>query len=331
MKICYNDEMSILVSGIKPTGETHLGSYIGAMSQFLDLQDKYDSYIFVADFHALTTVQNPEKIEKNTENIILDYLAVGLDTEKVTLFKQSDVPEVTELCWIFNCITSVPYLSRAHAYKDAESKNKEVTVGTFDYPILMAADILIHDAEIVPVGTDQKQHVEYARDIASKFNRLFGETFVVPKPLILEDKGTVLGTDGKKMSKSYGNTIPLNASDEVIEKAVMSISTDSTPIEEPKKTEGDVLYQLHSFFTPQDIFVEIEKGYKEGGLGYKKSKEILIESIKEFCEPIRERRRGLEENKIEIFKSIKENGAVVREKVSKKMLDVKKKVGLSGF
>ena len=207
------------LSGIKPTGTIHIGNYFGAIKQFVDLQDNYDSYIFIADFHAITTVQNKEILSSNILNIAMDYLACGLDPEKVCLFKQSDLSEVTEIAWYFNCITTMPYLERATAYKDARVKAKDINVGLFDYPILMAADILIQDADIVPVGLDQKQHVEYARDIAIKFNNTFGQTFKLPEPLILKEVAIVPGTDGRKMSKNYGNTIPLFGTNEQIKKA----------------------------------------------------------------------------------------------------------------
>ena len=230
----------ILLSGVKPTGRVHIGNYFGAMKQFVEMQNDFESYIFIADYHAVTTVQSKEELSKGIVDVALDYLAIGLDPKKVVLFKQSDVPAVHELTWIFNCITTMPYLMRAHAYKDAEAKNKEINVGVFDYPILMASDILLQDADVVPVGQDQKQHVEYARDTAQKFNNVFGagkEIFKLPEPLILKSVETVPGTDGKKMSKSYGNVIPLFATYEEIKKAVMSIPTDSKGVEESKNPE----------------------------------------------------------------------------------------------
>ncbi|MFA6797628.1 MAG: tryptophan--tRNA ligase, partial [Candidatus Paceibacterota bacterium] len=239
------ESKKILLSGVQPTGRVHIGNYFGAMKQFVDLQDKYDCYIFIADYHAMTTVQDKEKLNKGIIDVALDYLAIGLDPKKVILFKQSDVPQVTELTWMFNCITTVPYLMRAHAFKDRESKNEEVNAGLFDYPILMASDILMQDADIVPVGQDQKQHVEYARDTAQKFNRIYGETFTVPEPFILANVETVPGTDGRKMSKSYGNVIPLFATDEEIKKAVMSIPTDSKGVAEPKNPDESNLYAIH--------------------------------------------------------------------------------------
>src|SRR3989344_3735163 len=230
----------ILLSGVKPTGRPHIGNYFGAMKQFIDLQDSYDSFVFIPDYHALTSVKDRQVLNELTINLAIDYLAIGLDPSKVTLFKQSDVPQVTELCWIFNCITTMPYLMRAHAFKDAEAKNKDIDVGTFDYPMLMAADILIYDSDIVPTGEDQRQHVEFARDTAEKFNNIFGETFKLPETRILKDVAVVPGIDGRKMSKSYGNTIELFATDEEITEAVMSIVTDSSG-ERPEN-----VYALHT-------------------------------------------------------------------------------------
>src|ERR1035437_1737939 len=221
----------VLLSGVQPSGKPHIGNYFGAMKQFVDLQDIYDSYIFIADYHALHSLQNPKEMKENILSVLLDFLAIGLDPQKVNLFKQSDISEHTELAWIFETITTMPFLMRAHAFKDAEAKNKEIDVGTFNYPVLMAADILMYSPDVVPVGADQKQHVEYARDIAEKFNRTYGDTFNLPKEKIVEDvfteKGSMIGTDGYKMSKSRNNTIPLFASDEEIKKIVMSIVTDS--------------------------------------------------------------------------------------------------------
>ncbi len=318
----------ILISGVKPTGRPHIGNYLGAMRQFVDLQHEYDTRIFVADFHALTSVQNKDELSQATLDVAMDYLAIGLDPEKMTIYKQSDVPEVTELTWVFNCLTTVPYLSRAHAFKDAEAKNKEINVGVFDYPILMAADILIHDANVVPVGLDQKQHIEIARDTAEKFNRIFGETFALPEPLILEETQTVPGTDGQKMSKSYNNTIPLFATNEEIKKAVMSIATDSLRPEEPKKTEGDTLYILHTLFTQGSDLEKIQDGYKNGGLGYKESKEILITHITNLITPLRERREEISKD-VDLVKTILEKGGKKVESIThEKMEVVREKTGL---
>lgn len=320
-------EKKTLVSGVKPTGRPHVGNYFGAMKQFVDLQDTYQPLVFIANYHALTTVHDKETLSRDSFDLALDYLAIGLDPQKTTLFLQSDVPEVTELAWIFNCITTMPYLSRAHAYKDAVAKGEEASVGTFDYPILMAADILIQDANVVPVGVDQKQHVEMARDTAEKFNRLFGETLVLPEPLILEDVKTVPGIDGRKMSKSYGNAIPLFAEETEIKKAVMSIVTDSKTPEEPKDPNTCNIFALHKLFSADDL-TGIEKRYREGGIGYKESKEILATNIEKFITPLRERREALAKDPEHVRQILKNGGAIARERARAKMAEVREKTGL---
>ena len=324
-----NKENKILLSGIKPTGTIHVGNYFGAMKQFIDLQDKYESYIFIADYHALTSVTNKELLRKQTFDVAVDYLAAGLNPEKVTLFLQSDIPEVTELAWIFNCITTVPYLQRAHAYKDAQAKDAEINVGVFDYPILMAADILIADADIVPVGKDQKQHIEYARDTALKFNRLYGaNTFKMPESLIMDGVDVVPGTDGRKMSKSYGNVIPLYATYEEIKKAVMSVPTDSKSVEESKDPEECKVYALHKLFAGDNLQA-VAKRYTDGGMGYKESKDILTESIENFISPMRERRKKIANDEEYVYSVLKKGGEKAKERVTKKMEEVRKVVGLS--
>lgn len=323
-----SSQKKILISGVKPTGRPHIGNYFGAMKQFADLQEPYEARIFIADFHALTTVQNASELSHNTLDVALDYLAIGIDPAKTLLFKQSDVSEVCELGWIFNCITTMPYLMRAHAYKDAEAKSKELNVGVFDYPLLMAADILIHDADVVPVGLDQKQHIEYARDTAEKFNRTFGETFKLPEALILESVKTVPGTDGQKMSKSYGNTIGLFAEDDEIKKAVMSIPTNSQGVEEQKDPETDNVFALHKLFADAETLATLEKRYRDGGIGYKESKDILVENIKHFIAPLREKRREIAKDEDAVRKILKEGGEKAREITHAKMLEVRKKIGV---
>jgi tryptophanyl-tRNA synthetase len=275
-----------LFSGMQPTGRIHIGNYFGALKQFVDLQDTHDTFIFIANLHALTGLPSQETLLEDTNNLILDYLAAGLDPEKVTIFKQSDVLAHANLAWIFNNFVTMQYLMRAHAFKDAEAKKSEVNVGTFDYPVLMAADILLYGTDVVPVGKDQKQHVEYARDIAGKFNNQYGEHFKLPKELILEDTGVIPGVDGQKMSKSYGNTIPLSATDEEVRKAVMSIVTDSRDRNEVKNPDELVLYQIHKYFNNSK---ELRDQYAQG-LGYGDAKKLLIEDIIKFLTPMRERR-----------------------------------------
>jgi len=325
---CYNlgtmSQKKTLLSGVKPTGRPHIGNYFGAMRQFVELQDKNESYIFIADLHALTSVQNKKELSQNILDVALDYLAIGLDPKKVTLFKQSDIPEVAELGWIFNCITTVPYLMRAHAFKDAEARNKEINVGVFDYPMLMAADILIQNADLVPVGADQKQHIEITRDTAEKFNRIFGETFIIPEPLIFKDDGIIPGIDGQKMSKSYNNTIPLFSTDEEIKKLVMSIVTDSSG-GIPKN-----VYNIHARVSKglgRDL-IELNKFYEDNLGKYKICKDKLIEDLITFIKPLRERREALAKNPTEVLKILKAGGEKARAKVSKKMEEVREKIGV---
>lgn len=317
----------ILLSGVKPTGRPHIGNYFGAMKQFVDLQEEYESYIFIADYHALTTLHDAEELAENSLNIALDYIAVGLDPSKTTLFKQSDVPEVCELAWIFNCVTTVPYLERAHAYKDAIARGKEVSVGTFDYPILMAADILIQDSDVVPVGQDQKQHVEYARDTAEKFNRTFdqtkvgdfSQTFKLPTALILENVKTVPGIDGQKMSKSYGNVIPLFIGDEEIRRLVMSIVTDSGS-GLPKN-----VFAIHELFCDRK---SLEMLYEEKRGKYQHLKEALIADLSAFMKPLREKREILAKDKNAVREILKAGGARARARAAKKMELVRRKIGV---
>jgi tryptophanyl-tRNA synthetase len=309
-----------LLSGVKPTGKPHIGNYFGAMKQFVDLLNTgdHECLVFVADYHALNSVQDATSMRQNTYDLVKDYIAIGLDPEKATLFKQSDVPEHTELAWIFDTITTMPYLMRAHAFKDAEAKNKEISVGTFNYPMLMAADILIYDSDIVPVGQDQKQHIEYARDTAEKFNRVFGDTFKLPVAAIQPDVAVVPGTDGQKMSKSYNNTIPLFGTKEEIVKAVMGIVTDSGG-ERPAN-----VYAIHKLFKSE---AELAPFYETNKGSYKAIKEALAEDIEKVVAPMRERRASITD---EVVREVLKAGAAkARSITSAKMEDVRKKVGVS--
>jgi len=309
----------ILLSGVKPSGRPHIGNYFGAMRQFVELRNEYDARIFIADYHALTTLQNAEEMRQNILNVAIDYLAIGLDPQKTLLYKQSDIPEHTELAWIFDCITTVPYLERAHAYKDAIANGREATVGLFNYPMLMAADILMYNADVVPVGQDQKQHLEITRDTAEKFNRIFGDTFKLPEPLILDTVKIVPGIDGRKMSKSYDNTIPLFAEDSEIERLVMNIVTDSSA-GVPKN-----VYEIHKLFRSVN---ELDKLYKEKEGKYKKLKEELIVDIKKFIAPLRERRKKIASDKEFVLNVLKEGGDKARALAKKKIEEVREKVGV---
>lgn len=318
----------ILLSGVKPTGIPHIGNYFGAMKQFVDMQDEYDSYIFLANYHALTQVNDKNKLSKSSYNLVLDYLGIGLDPEKITLFKQSSVPQVTELAWIFSCLISVPMLMQAHAYKDAEANRETVNAGVFNYPVLMAADILIYDADIVPVGKDQRQHVEYAREIARKFNSTFGKTFIVPKEFVIENVETVPGTDGQKMSKSYGNTIPLFGTDKEIEKAVMSIVTDSRGVDDPKDPEKCNIFAMHKLVISKNQLEELREKYKKGEIGYGDSKKILLENLLSYFAPMKERRKKYEKDPELVAKILRDGGEKAQERAEAKMKIVREKVGL---
>ncbi len=309
-----------LLSGVKPTGRPHIGNYFGAMKQFVDLQEEYYAIYMIADYHALNFIQDGKQMSEEIIDLTLDYLALSLDPQKSIIFKQSDVPEHAELAWIFDTITTMPYLMRAHAYKDAEAKDKEISVGTFNYPMLMAADILLYDTDIVPVGQDQKQHVEYARDTAQKFNSTFNrETFKLPDVKIVADVAVVPGIDGRKMSKSYGNTIPLFATDEEIEKAVMSIVTDSG---------GDIppnVYAIHRLLKSEE---ELAPLYEEHKGKYKALKEALIVDLKAFSTPLREKRAQLAADTDYVLDVLKEGGMRAREKAQKKMEQVREAIGV---
>lgn len=290
------------------------------MKQFVDLLNtgEYECFVFVADYHGLNFIQKAEEMRSNIIELVKDYIAIGLDPKKVVLYKQSDISEHTELTWIFDTITTMPYLMRAHAYKDAEAKNKEISVGTFNYPILMAADILLYDADIVPVGQDQKQHVEYTRDTAQKFNNTFGETFKLPKEVIKEEVAIVPGIDGRKMSKSYGNDIGLFASKEEITKAVMNIVTDSSG-DKPAN-----VYAIHKLFKSE---AELESLYAEKAGKYKDLKEALIEDIEAVVAPMRAKRENITDD--EVIKVLKEGAEKAKAIAQAKMLDVRNKIGVT--
>ncbi|MFC1721177.1 tryptophan--tRNA ligase [Patescibacteria group bacterium] len=324
-----NTDKKILLSGVKPTGRPHIGNYFGAMKQFVDLQDEYDTRIFVANYHALTTLQNKDEMEQNSIDVVIDYLAIGLDLQRTTIFLQSDVPEVTELAWVFNCITTVSYLERAHAFKDAKAKKTDVNVGTFDYPILQAADILSQDADVVPVGQDQKQHIEMTRDIAEKFNRTFGETFKLPEPMIVENVAVVPGTDGQKMSKSYGNTIPLFAEDDEIKDIVAKIPMDSKEIDEKKNPDDYALYNIYKLFADESEDKEMRAKFENGGVGYGDIKKVVSEKIIEFITPLRERREEIAKNVDDVMQILKNNGEIAKSNARKKIMDVRDKVGFN--
>jgi len=310
--------MQRLFTGLQPSGTLHIGNYLGTLKQTVEMLQTTDGLVMIADYHALTTLKDSADLRKNIADVVRDYVAVGVDPRHAIIFQQSSVSEHTELAWIFDCLVTVPFLMQAHAYKDKVAKGLEANAGLFTYPMLMAADILLYDTDVVPVGQDQRQHVEYAREAAMKFNAAFGQTFKEPKEKILDAVAVVPGTDGKKMSKSYGNTIPLFGTKDEISKAVMSIVTDS------KAESPENVYNIHRLFRRGD---ELAVLYKENKGKYKALKDALVEDIEAVIGPMRERRASVTD--ADVKKILKEGGDKAREIASAKMKDVREKVGVS--
>lgn len=319
------------LTGVKPSGTPHIGNYLGAMKPIIDLQTEYETIIFIADLHSLTTVRNPQELQKNTLDVALDFLALGLDPKKTIFFRQSDVHEHTELSWIFSCITPFGLMERAHAWKDAlATGKKDPTVGLFTYPVLMAADILMYQADLVPVGKDQKQHVEIARDIAGKFNGLYGDTFKLPQELTPDEIATIVGTDGEhKMSKSYKNTIEIFADEAVLKKQIMGIVTDSTPVEEPKDPDKDAVFKIYSYIASPDEIENLRDKYTSGGFGYGDAKKLLLEKYLEHFKEARQKRIELSKN-LSYVENVLKAGAGKAHIIAKKSMDqVREKIGLN--
>lgn len=281
------------LSGVQPSGTLHLGNYFGAMRQHVARQESNECYYFIADYHSLTTVRDPEVLRQSVVDVTLDYLACGLDPTRAVLFRQSDVPQVLELGWVLSTITSMGLLERCHSYKDKIAKGIEASHGLFSYPVLMAADIILYDAERVPVGKDQVQHLEVTRDIAQRFNHLYGETLVVPEAETEASTAVVPGKDGEKMSKSYKNTIEMFASKKKLNKSVMLIVTDSKSPEEPKDPEGNTVYQLYQLVASPEEVAAMAGRFRAGGLGYGDAKKELFARIMAYFEPMREKREEL--------------------------------------
>src|ERR1700737_2876790 len=289
-----------ILSGIQPTGVLHIGNFFGMMRQAIALQNEGEAFYFIADYHALTSVRDPEDLRKNVRRIALDFLAAGLDPERAALFNQSDVPQVTELTWILSTVAPMGLLERAHSYKDKLARGMSPTVGLFSYPVLMAADILIYDSDVVPVGKDQKQHIEMTRDLAVKMNEQFGQVFKLPEPRIHAATETVPGVDGQKMSKNYGNTIDIFGDEKETRKRVMGIVTDSVPVEAPKDPARSTIIQLYSLFASKSETEEMRERFRKGGTGYGDFKNQLFEKLWEFFVPMRKRREELLAEKLYI-------------------------------
>jgi tryptophanyl-tRNA synthetase len=277
------------LTGLKPTGNLHLGNYLGALKPALELSKSYDCIYFIADLHSLTQNRDPEALVVQTLDQVATWLAMGLDTDAHTLFRQSDVPSVTELTWYLSCVTGHGLLEKAHAFKDAVAKGVEVTMGTFSYPVLMAADILLYDTDIVPVGKDQKQHVEMARDMAGSLNASYGELLKLPEPLIQEEVMTIPGLDGRKMSKSYNNEVPLFCDEKSLRKKLMSLKTDSTGLEEPKTLDGSTVGELFNLFSTKAQYDDLAARLAKGGMGWGHAKDELFVVINDHVKEMRDR------------------------------------------
>ncbi len=310
--------MQRLFTGLQPSGTLHIGNYFGALKPFVELSREYDANLMIADYHALTTLKAPAELRANILSVAKDYVAAGIDPEKSIIFKQSDVPEHTELAWIFECLVTVPFLMQAHAYKDKVAKGLEPNAGLFAYPMLMAADILLYDTDIVPVGADQRQHIEYAREAAAKFNNAFGDTFKEPQERIIEAIATVPGTDGQKMSKSYKNTIPLFGTRDEIAEAVMSIVTDSSG-ERPEH-----VYAIHRVIRNEG---ELQATYEAYKGKYKTLKEKLVEDLDALVAPMREKRDSISDD--DAKKILAAGAERARAQASKKISEVRNKVGVT--
>ena len=317
-----------VLSGIQPSGRLHIGNFFGAIRQHLQLQAENNCFYFIADYHALTSNPKPADIAQHTLDVTMDYIALGLDTEKTVFWRQSDVPEVTELTWLLSCITPMGLLQRCTSYKDKIAQGLSPNHGLFAYPVLQAADILIYKTDLVPVGADQKQHIEITRDIAARFNNDYGNVFTLPAAQILDQVAVVPGTDGRKMSKSYGNTIEIFEPEKSVKKKIMQIVTDSTPVEQPKDPDKCNVFALLKLVASPDELADWENRYRSGGMGYSEVKKRLAELMIDYFEPFRRKRAELESN-IGYVKEVLAGGAERAKAVAAKTLaEARKAVGL---
>lgn len=317
-----------ILSGIQPSGDLHLGNYFGMMRPMIKAQDEGLLFCFIVNYHALTTVRNGRELRQGTLDAALDFLSLGLDPERSIFWVQSDVPEVVELSWILSCVTSMGLLERCHSYKDKVARGIVPNHGLFAYPTLMAADILLYQSHVIPVGQDQKQHVEVTRDIAERFNFHYGETFVLPEPRIDPHVAVIPGLDGQKMSKSYDNTIEIFAEENVLRKKIMRVVTDSKPVEEPKDHENDTLFLLYSLFASADEIEDLGRRYREGGLGYAEVKDMVFDKINARFRPFREKRKELAGRRGDVERILAEGADKARSIAAKTMRKVRRKTGL---
>jgi tryptophanyl-tRNA synthetase len=317
------------LTGFQPTGALHIGNYFGALRPAIELQEKGEAFYFIADYHALTTVRDPAILREHVRGIAIDSLACGLDPAKACFFKQSNVPAVTELAWVLSNVTPMGLLERSHSYKDKLSHGIAPSHALFAYPVLMAADILLYDSDVVPVGKDQKQHLEITRDIAIKFNELYGAVFKLPEPSIREEVATILGLDGQKMSKSYGNTIELFLPERTLRKKIMSIVTDSTPVEAPKDPANSAIVSLYRLFATPDQIASMEDDFRAGGFGYGEFKKRLFEVIWESFAPMRQRRAELEADSGHVDRVLADGASRADEVAQRTMTRVRRAIGIT--
>ncbi len=319
-----------ILTGIQPSGILHIGNYFGAMKSSIELQEQSpgNTYLFIADLHSLTVNPKPEDLRMRVERVALDFLACGLDPEKTAFFRQSDIEGVCELTWILNTITGLGFLERAHSYKDKVAKGFIPNNGLFSYPVLMAADILIYKSNAVPVGKDQKQHLEMTRDIAIKFNQIYKDVFVLPDPIISESVAVIPGTDGQKMSKSYNNTIEIFGNEKAIRKKIMSIPTDSTPMEAPKDPDKCNIFTLFKLFSTEQQIADLAVRYRAGNFGYGHAKQALFEAYMDYFAPMRKRREELEKDPAYIAEVLRKGAERANEIAARTMDEVRHAVGL---
>lgn len=319
--------MKRFLSGVQPSGKLHLGNFFGAVKQHIALQNEGQCFYFIADYHAMTTLRDPSTLRDNTRDVALDYLALGLDPEKAIFFRQSDVPEVTELAWILSTVTGMGLLERAVSYKDKVEKGIEASVGLFTYPVLMAADILIYCSHVVPVGKDQVQHIEMTRDIAEKFNAAYSKVFPIPD-YRLDKESKVPGIDGQKMSKSYHNTIEIFAEGKPLKKTVMSIVTDSSKVEDPKDPERCNVFALYSLFATADEKAALAARYRAGGMGYGEAKQALLAKIEEYFAAARAKRKELTARPDYVEEVLRKGAQRARAEAQATMAQVREAVGM---
>lgn len=316
------------LTGLKPTGNLHLGNYLGALKPALELSKSYDCIYFIADLHSLTQNRDPEALVSQTLDQVATWLAMGLDTDRHILFRQSDVPSVTELTWYLSCVTGHGLVEKAHAYKDAVAKGLEVNMGTFSYPVLMAADILLYDTDIVPVGKDQKQHVEMARDMAGSLNASYGELLKLPQPLIQEEVMTIPGLDGRKMSKSYNNEVPLFCDEKSLRKKLMSLKTDSTGLEEPKTLAGTTVGELFALFATKAQYDDLAARLAKGGMGWGHAKDELFVVINDHVKEMRDRYNEYRKDEALLRKELAKGAEKAQAVASQTIARVRHAVGL---